>query len=94
MAVSYNLMTMQQLNANMVLPCTWHTWLIRMGFDQLVLCAAEKAAEFLGYEGLKEHQRQIILEIMKKRDVVLCDFIGYYRFPTTYTHYPQTNYST
>ena len=51
-----------------------------MGFDQLVLCAAEKVAEFLGYEGLKEHQRQIILEIMKKRDVVLCDFIGYHRF--------------
>ena len=58
----------------------WHTWLIRMGFDQLFLCAAEKFTEFLGYEGLKEHQRQIILEIMKKTDVVLRDFIGYHRF--------------
>ena len=56
-----------------------------MGFDKLVLCAAEKVAEFLGYEGLKEHQRQIILELMKKRDVVLRDFIGYHNLYTLST---------
>ena len=40
-----------------------------MAFDQLVLCVAEKVAGFLGYKELKEHQKQIILELMKKRDV-------------------------
>lgn len=46
------------------------TWLIRMAFDHLVLCAAEKVAGFLGYsDGLREHQKRIILELMKKRDV-------------------------
>ena len=41
-----------------------------MDIDELVLCASEKVAGFLGYkEGLKKHQRFIILELMKKRDV-------------------------
>ena len=65
---------------NYVTVMFWRIWLIRMAFNQLVLCAAEKVARFLGYEGLKERQRQIILEIMKKRDVILCDFIDYHRF--------------
>ena len=40
-----------------------------MAFDQLVLCVAEKVARILGYKGLKESQRQIILEVMNKRDI-------------------------
>ena len=40
-----------------------------MAFDHLVLCGAEKIAGFLGYNGLREHQKRIILELMKKRDV-------------------------
>ena len=37
--------------------------------NQEVLNAAKKIARFLGYTELKEGQRQIINEIMKKRDV-------------------------
>ena len=40
-----------------------------MAFDHLVSCAAEKIADFFGYNGLREHQKRIILELMKKRDV-------------------------
>ena len=40
-----------------------------MANNQEVLSAAEKIARFLGYTELKEGQRQILNEIMKKRDV-------------------------
>jgi len=40
-----------------------------MAFHHVILSTAEKIAGFLGYDGLREHQRRIILELMNKRDV-------------------------
>ena len=41
-----------------------------MANNQEVLSVAEKIATFLGYKELKEGQRQIIINIMNKRDVL------------------------
>ena len=55
-----------------------------MDFNELVLCASEKVAGFLGYnKGLKEHQRLIMLELMKKRDVFGILPTGYGNLYTT-----------
>lgn len=57
------------ISENDVIVTFSRTWFITMAFHHLVLSTAEKVAGFLGYDGLREHQKRIILELMNKRDV-------------------------
>ena len=51
-----------------------------MGFNQLVLCAAEKAAEFLGYARIEGTPELNNPGNNEEKRYFLRDFIGYHRF--------------
>ena len=48
-----------------------------MATEEQILSAGEKAAKFLGYNGLKEDQKAVLIDLVKNRDVFAILPAGY-----------------